>query len=503
MSGTQVQEEAVIPGSDDFSTSRVAVVGLGISGKAVVGALSSLTSATVSVWDAREGAIAEVSGSSSSVAAAECIADPRELADAVVAWQPDIIVPAPAIAEISPLFSLARERDIPLWGEIELAWRLRARSRSGAYAPWLCVTGTNGKTTTVSMMAAMLKESGRGGVPIGNIGTPAIGETSKTSPDRASAFALELSSFQLRTIHSVSPAAAICLNIADDHLEWHGSFEAYRRAKAQIYERVQTACVFPVGDAVVQSMVDDADVHAGARAIGVTTGVPQIGQIGIVENLVVDRAFGPGYLRGEAIELFTLEDLAHLAPAGGDLPLHIVKDALAAAALVRSIGVEPDDVRTALRHFAPGKHRIERVATRGGVMYVDDSKATNAHAAQAAISAQKDGSVVWIVGGLAKGARFDELVAAVRAKLRGVVVIGRDQEVWKDALRSVSVPTRWISPDDAQPMISAVAAARDLACVGDTVLLAPATASFDQFASYADRGDRFREAVELLHETSH
>ena len=170
--------------------------------------------------------------------------------------------------------------------------------------------------------------------------------------------------------------------------------------------------------------LDEADVVEGARAIGLTLGVPSAGQVGLVEDAVVDRAFGPDRFR-EAIELFSLGDLAQLAPAGADLPVHIVCDAMAAAALGRAAGVAPEDVRAALRAFRPGAHRIELAATVDGVRYVDDSKATNAHAARASLGAQADGTTVWIVGGLAKGGRFEDLVADVSGKLRAVVVIGR------------------------------------------------------------------------------
>ena len=292
----------------------------------------------------------------------------------------------------------------------------------------------------------------------------------------------------------MSPLASICLNIADDHLEWHGSREAYWRAKARVYERVQEACIYPVGDPSVQRMVDEADVVEGARAIGLTLGVPSAGQIGLVEDAVVDRAFGPDRFR-EAIELFSLGDLAQLAPAGADLPVHIVCDAMAAAALGRAAGVAPEDVRAALRAFRPGAHRIELAATVDGVRYVDDSKATNAHAARASLGAQADGTTVWIVGGLAKGGRFEDLVADVSGKLRAVVVIGVDQEPWKSALASIDVPVTYIDPASPAPMDDAVAAARSHARRGDVVLLAPACASMDQFASYAERGERFAEAA--------
>lgn len=481
------------PGAQELAGKRIAVVGLGKSGRATLTVLSRLTSAVLSAWDADMSALAPVA--SLNLDSAGSSLDPADLARKVLAWRPDIIVPAPAIAEIGPLYRGAEEAGVPVWSEIELAWRLRAQDENGWSAPWLCVTGTNGKTTTVSMTAAILRKAGLGGIAIGNIGNPAIEETTRTDDDAPRAFVLELSSFQLRSTHSMSPLASICLNFADDHLEWHGSREAYWRAKARIYENTQRACLYPVGDETVQKMVDNADVVEGARAIGVTVGVPSVGNVGLVENVVVDRAFESNR-HTHGTELFEIEDIAHLAPAGSDLPLHIVKDALAAASLVRSLGVEPGTIRSAFAEFEPGHHRIELVGKVRDVRFVDDSKATNAHAARASLMAQDDGSVVWIAGGLAKGARFVDLVGAVAHKLRGVVVIGRDQEPWREALAQVEgLPISWVPSESANPMDEAVREGLALARPGDTVLLAPASASFDQFASYAARGQAFAHAV--------
>lgn len=495
---TSLKTSLTNTGAEELAGQRIAVVGLGKSGRASLRVLADLTEAVVSGWDSNQQAIDETVNSGELADGAldslRAVPGQEELAAAVLEWQPKIIIVAPGIREISPLFVGAEEAGIELWSEIELAWRLRAMDDDGAAAPWFCVTGTNGKTTTVSMLEAILKQAGMGGVAIGNIGTSAVVEASRTDAEAPRAFAVEVSSFQLRTTHTVSPVAATCLNFADDHLEWHGSREAYWQAKARVYEHTRVACVYPVGDEIVQRMVDEADVAQGARAIGVCLGVPSVGQIGIVENLVIDRALS-NFQRGEGIELFEIDDLMHLAPQPGELPLHIVRDAMTAAALARAGGVDPADIRTALQAFAPGKHRIELIERVDGVAYVDDSKATNAHAARASLMGQRDGSVVWIAGGQAKGSRFEELVHQVEGKLRAVVVIGKDQEPWRDALASVELPTVWISPDSSDPMREAVAEARSLARDGDTVLMAPACASMDQFTSYAHRGEAFAAAV--------
>ena len=486
------------PGAEEFAGQRIAVVGLGKSGRASLRVLTELTRAIVSGWDSNQQVIDAVTNSDEladgALESLRAVSGEEELASAVLQWQPEIIILAPGIREVSPLFVRAEEAGIELWSEIELAWRLRAMNADGAAAPWFCVTGTNGKTNTVSMLEAILKEAGMRGLAIGNIGTPAVVETSRTDAQAPGAFAVEVSSFQLRTTRTVSPVAATCLNFADDHLEWHGSRQAYWQAKARVYEHARVACVYPVGDKMVQPMVDEADVVEGARAIGVCLGVPSVGQIGIVEGLVIDRAFGD-FQRGEGVELFEIDDLMHLAPQPGELPLHIVRDAMTAASLARAGGVDPADIRAALRAFAPGKHRIELIERVDGVAYVDDSKATNAHAARASLMGQRAGSVVWIAGGQAKGSRFEDLVEQVKSKLRAVVVIGKDQQPWRDALAGVEVPTVWIAADSLDPMGEAVAEARALAREGDTVLMAPACASMDQFTSYAHRGEAFAAAV--------
>ena len=483
------------PNSSLFDGARIGVVGLGKSGLAVCEALDELDGVALGLFDANE----------ERLDLAECTAETRyahsdntRLADAVSDFDPDIVIPAPGIAEVDPLFAMCGARGVQMMSEIDLAWHLRALDSEGQGAPWLCVTGTNGKTTTASMTAAILSEAGLGGQALGNIGNPAVYETRRTDEDAYDAFVLEHSSFQLRTTSAMKPEASVCLNFADDHLEWHGSRQAYHDAKARIYNNVRTAGVYPLGDPSVQSMIDTADMQSGARAVGLTYGVPGVGQIGLVEDIVVDRAF-VDQPDTHACELFTLDDIAHLAPTGSSLPPHILSDALAAAALARSLDIAPDVIVRALASFPAGNHRIELVAEHGGVRYIDDSKATNAHAAQASLNAQEDKSVIWIVGGLAKGARFTELVASIRHKLAGVVVIGTDQSPWREALAQCDdIPVRYIDPSCSEPMGEAVTQASHLAHPGQTVLLAPACASMDQFASYAERGDKFASAAKAL-----
>lgn len=492
----------VIPGAAQFDGQRVAVFGLGISGQAAIATLLKHTRAVVSAWDARAEAITPYQADSR-IERAYSNADAAVLVAELIAWNPDCVIITPALRERGVEWSELRRAGIPVWSEIELAWHLRAQRADGSYAPWLAVTGTNGKTTTTSMLAAMLCQAGLGGEALGNIGKPVVSAVSDTSDDAPQAFALELSSFQLFSTYSMQPLAAVCLNVAPDHLEWHSSFESYRNAKANVYHAVSSACVYPVGDTGVQAMVDEADVQQGARAIGVTLGIPSVGQIGIVDGVVIDRAFHPRR-HTEGYELYPLSVLNHLAPTGSQLPTHIVNDALAATALARAAGVSDDDIKQALIDFAPRRHRIEYVQTLAGVAYVDDSKATNPHAAQASVMANPDHSVVWIAGGQPKGVDFAPLVATLAPKLRAVVVIGVDQEPLRRALADVSalagicVPVHYVSPDSRQPMREAVRHAACVAQSGDTVLLAPASASMDQFISYAQRGEVFAAEVAAL-----
>lgn len=458
---------------------RVLVAGLGISGRAATRVLRDRDASVVTL----DASVDE--------------ADLHDPAEADLAAT-DLVVVSPGWRPTTPVLVAAAERGIPVWSEVELAWRLRVPGPSGAPAPWLAVTGTNGKTTTVGMLASIGAAAGLDMPAAGNIG-PALVEAAVTPHD---ALAVELSSFQLHFTHSMAARAAAVLNVAPDHLDWHGSLDAYADAKARIYRGVEVACVYDARDPRLEAMVADADVAEGARAVGVTLGAPGPGQLGLVGDVLVDRAFHlpfdhPGRL-GSAAELGTLDDLAHLAGPDGRVAPHVVSNALTAAALARAHGVAAAAVRDGLRAFPAGEHRIATIATIDGVAYVDDSKATNAHAAAASLAAFAPGTVVWIAGGLAKGTRFDDLVRSRVDRLHAVVVIGVDQEPFADALsrHAPGIPVELVDPTDTGTVMSrAVTAARRLARPGDTVLLAPACASMDQFVSYAHRGEAFAAAV--------
>ncbi|MHB1065347.1 MAG: UDP-N-acetylmuramoyl-L-alanine--D-glutamate ligase [Georgenia sp.] len=484
----------------DLKGARVAVVGLGTSGRAALEALGR-TGARLTGYDASADAVdrAREGVEVPADVALRAVADPAGLADQVLAGRPDVVVVSPGIPAVSPLHVRAGAAGVTTWSEVELAWRLRTPRADGTFAPWLTLTGTNGKTTTVGMLASILTAAGERAVAVGNVGTPIVRVATATGADAPDVLAVELSSFQLHATRTVSAEAAACLNLAPDHIDWHGSFQAYRDAKARVFARTRVACVYNEADPATRAMVEDADVLDGARAVGFTLATPAVGQLGLVEDYLVDRAFPPDRHR-DATELATLDDLAHLAPAGGVVPAHVVANALAAAALARAHGVAPEHVRQGLRDFPAGTHRIERVATVDGVAYLDDSKATNAHAAAASLGSVPAGTCVWIAGGLAKGATFDDLVRAHRDRLRGVVLIGLDRTPLRSALarHAGDVPVIEVDADDDQVMAAAVAHAARLARPGDTVLLAPASASMDQFSSYAARGEAFARAAREL-----
>jgi UDP-N-acetylmuramoylalanine--D-glutamate ligase len=470
---------------DDWSGVRAVVAGFGVSGFAAADNLTHLGAQVTALDDDPDGKLEEAT-------LLEVLGATVKLHPGATAQLPedaDLLVVSPGWKPTAPLLAQAQARGIPVWGEVELAWRLRDRDSA---APWLCVTGTNGKTTTVQMLDAILTSAGLRSASVGNVGRPVVEAVMDPTP--YDVLAVELSSFQLHYTNSLSAEAAVVLNLAEDHLDWYTGPTAmadYAADKGRIYENVQRACVYNVADPETERLVREADVVEGARAIGFTLGMPSVGMVGLVEDILADRAFIEGR-DSSAAELCTIADLASPAP-------HFVANALAAAALARSHGVSQAAVRDGLRAFRPDGHRIATVAEADGVTWVDDSKATNPHAAQSSLQAYDH--VVWVAGGLAKGARFDDLVASVEGRLRGVVLLGRDRAVIAEALSRHAPDVPVIEIGDGEtgpehgPMARVVEAAARLARPGDTVLLAPGCASMDMFTNYAERGDAFADAV--------
>ena len=478
----------------DWSGLRVAVLGLGMTGFAVADTLTELGSSVLVV--ASRGSddhrrLLDVIG-------AGFLGHPDDagVPDELLAFAPDLVVVSPGYHPDHPLLLWAEQAGVPVWGDIELAWRLRDKvvREDGTPADWILVTGTNGKTTTTQLTAHLLVAGGLRAAPAGNIGIPVLDAI--RDPGGFDVLVIELSSYQLHWAHrnaggELAPLASVCLNIADDHLDWHGSVEAYVAAKGRVYENTRVACVYNIADAATRTLVEEAEVQEGCRAIGFGLGIPGRSDLGLVEDVLVDRAF-LDERHSHALELATLDDLRS---AGLGAP-HSVANVLAASALARAAGVEPAQIRDAIRGFRMDAHRTEVVAIADGVTWIDDSKATNAHAADASLRASP--SVVWIAGGLLKGVDPAPLVERHAARLRGAVLIGRDRDELRAAFRrhAPDVPVLEVDePETGHVMSAAVRAAASVVQSGDVVLLAPAAASMDQFTDYADRGRRFAEAV--------
>lgn len=397
----------------------------------------------------------------------------------------DAVVVSPGWRQDHPLVAQILNSPIELLNEIDIAWNLR--SARAPHQKWIALTGTNGKTTTVEMTAAILQTAGINAVACGNVGDTVIDAVDRDNP--YDVLVLELSSFQLHWAREASFTAAAILNIADDHLDWHGSFEAYAQAKFSILDRCETAIL----------NADDGPVVLGAnrfagRKIFFSLDTPAPGEIGVVEELLIDRAFVAD--PQEASMICELIDIVPTVP-------HNVSNALAAAGLALSLDVPHEAIQKALQSFRPGRHRIETVHEADGITWVDDSKATNPHAAAASLMSHL--SVVWIAGGLAKGADMEALVERCAARIKAAILIGADRDLIVAALIKyapdipqilVNAPSEYSRGGESNSLMELIVqAAAEHASSGDAVLLAPACASMDQFISYADRGERFAVAV--------
>jgi UDP-N-acetylmuramoylalanine--D-glutamate ligase len=468
----------------------VLVAGGGVTGQAVLAALSRIGVAATLCDDDP----ATLRGyAESGVATMTTSTATQQISDFA------LIVTSPGFAPTTPLLAAAAAGQVPIWGDVELAWRLDATGHYGPPRRWLVVTGTNGKTTTTSMLQAMLTAAGRRSLLCGNIGSPVL----DLLGEPADLLAVELSSFQLHWAPSLWPEAGVVLNIAEDHLDWHSTMADYTAAKARVLDG--RVAVVGLDDRRAAALLDTA---AAPVRVGFRLGEPAADELGVRDGQLVDRAFA------DDLVLLPADSIPVPGPVG-------VLDALAAAALARSVGVPAEAIAAAIASFQVGRHRAEVVAVADGIRYVDDSKATNPHAAEASVLAYP--RVVWVAGGLLKGASIDTEVARIASRLVGAVLIGRDRQEVAEALsrHAPDVPvvqvvtgedsgmnaTAVVSGTDVtevnhsnenlgiRVMTAAVAAARDLAKPGDTVLLAPAGASFDQFTGYADRGDAFASAV--------
>lgn len=369
-----------------------------------------------------------------------------------------LVVASPGIRPDSTWWKAARVAGVPWWSEIELAWRAGIR-------PVAAVTGTNGKTTTTAMLAACLSASGRASVAAGNIGTPLA------SCEPGDTVIAEVSSFQLAASQAFGPSVCVLLNIAPDHLDWHGDMDSYIEAKASMFTRIPGE-----GAAVLHSSVVPL-VNTPAR--------PRIFDLQD-DTAAAHVAGGNILLDGEP--LMPLEDLQRQH-------VPFVLDAMAAAVAAVELGVPRDAAASALGGFQPEPHRLEEVAEIRDVLWINDSKATDPHAAESALASFYR-PVILIAGGLNKGLDLSGL-AKSDARLRAVIAIGDAAGEIRSAFAETGIQVLMI--DDLR---DAVAAAADLAESGDVVLLSPACASFDRFSNYEERGNVFKAAVLEISEES-
>ena len=450
--------------STDFSHKNILVLGAGVTGNSVARFLKSQGAQVTLTDDNADGAI-----------------KPQDVDLETF----DAAVISPGWRQNHPLVVKILNSSLELLNEIDIAWNLRSMRAPGQ--KWIAVTGTNGKTTTVEMTAAILKSAGIKAVACGNVGDTVIDAIDRD--DAYEILVLELSSFQLHWAQQAQFVAAAILNIADDHLDWHGSFDAYADAKFSILDRAEIAILNADDGAVVTR----ANRFSG-RKVFFSLDTPAPGEMGVVEELLVDRAFVTD--PQQASMICELVDIVPTAP-------HNVSNALAAAGLARAINVSHEDIQKALQAFRPGRHRIELIHDAEGIAWIDDSKATNPHATAASLMSHL--SVVWIAGGLAKGADMESLIQRCAPRIKAAILIGEDRGLIETALIKfaptvprilIDAPSDYTRGGESNSLMEqVVSAASKHAESGDAVLLAPACASMDQFISYADRGDRFAAAV--------
>jgi UDP-N-acetylmuramoylalanine--D-glutamate ligase len=446
--------------SGAFAGERAVVVGLGASGLAAARVLVE-EGAEVSVSERRSPASLERTEARESLEALGVHMLPG-------GHQPDhlerttLVVASPGVPQHAGILRWADARGIPVWSELELGARL-------CRVPYIAITGTNGKTTTTSMVAAALRAAGIPSAPCGNIGYP----FSLAAREDHEALVVEASSFQLHFHRTFHPTVSVLLNLAPDHIDWHGSYEAYARAKGRVFE------LQAPGDTHVGNRDDARSTRLSSRApcsqVWFTIGFPSPGQV--------------GYENGELVSRLGAEPRSLGRPVSSHAGF--LADAAAAAAAGLSFGLDPDAVSAGITSVGPLSHRGEVVARVGSVRFVDDSKATNPHAAIAALTEMKD--AVLIAGGQAKGVDLSPL-AQLAPILAGVVVLGEAAgEI--AALFHGRVPVR-----RARSIEEAAGLGLELAPEGGTVILAPACASQDMFADYRERGERFAAAALRLAE---
>jgi UDP-N-acetylmuramoylalanine--D-glutamate ligase len=440
----------------ELSGKNCLVVGAGVTGRAVHDALLKF-GATSMIFD-------------------EKVAGDKDVINKIPT-SVDLVVVSPGWRTDHPVIVKLRSTGVAVLSEIDFAWQVKQ-----VLVPkqrWIALTGTNGKTTTIKMVESIFKSARINGVACGNVGQTVIAAVCSDKP--FDYLAIELSSFQIQWSDLPRYESVVLLNIAEDHIDWHGSFENYAASKLKLLKQANKVILNKADPQIVNRVGKDSAVW-----FSLTT--PTAGELGVVENLLIDRAFST--TTDEANEIAELVDITPTVP-------HNISNALAAAALALSIGIKYEYVKAGLKNFATDHHRMELVVSKDEINWIDDSKATNPHAATASLLSNF--KVIWIAGGLAKGASMGELVTRCASRIKAVILIGQDRELIASAFAEHSAATELVRVEqisDAKTLMSdVVKVAIKLAKPGDTVLLAPACASMDQFDSYVQRGELFAEAV--------
>lgn len=448
----------------------ILVLGLGASGEAVaewaLGEAAGGRDLSVVVVDSATNALLEERARRLAARGADVRLGTDEVPEA------DLVVASPGIKPTSALMRAAHALGVPVISEVELAYRISS-------ARWVAVTGTNGKSTTTALIAHLLREAGISAEPVGNFGPPAVSAAARAAA--GTVLVAEVSSFQLSLVQTFHPAVSVLLNITPDHLDYHGSFEAYAEAKASVFanQGPGDTAVIDVDDRGSAALVSAAG-RGGARVCQVSLGWrPPAGAYLADGMLVLEAA-------GSRVELVPRDALA----IRGD---HNVSNALAAAAAAWAMGADPEAVRRGLVSFRPIEHRLEPVGVVDGAEYFNDSKATNPDAVLKALTAFDDRPVILLLGGRNKGVPLRELAEIAAARCRAVVLFGEAAGEFEQAFEGLAIERAV-----ARGLDGAVEAARRIARSGDAVVLSPGCASFDEFTDYAARGHRFRELVRAM-----
>ncbi len=437
---------------------RCLVIGAGVTGQALKVALEKF-GATALLFDEKN-----------TVQTIQTLPTDIYLAITSPGWRPE-----------HQIFTDLKKQGVQVISEIDFAWQVK--NELAPDQKWVGLTGTNGKTTTIQMIQSIFDKAGINGVACGNVGEPVISAVCNSPAYEY--LALELSSFQIEWSHLPTYESVAILNISPDHIDWHGSFDSYSKAKLKLLSQSKRSILNKSDPELKNRCAQHNDV------IWFSLDTPGPGEIGLVEELLIDRAFSPN--PQEANEISELVDITPTVP-------HNVLNAMAAAALSLSIGISYKDIKSGLQSFTTDHHRMELIRSHREINWIDDSKATNPHAAAASIMGNLN--VIWIAGGLAKGASMDNLVKQCSARIKAAILIGQDRDLIAKALQEFApkavIKLIDLRSDNKQLMSDVVAAAADIAVAGDTVLLAPACASMDQFSSYVERGTLFAKAVKAL-----